>query len=40
MVGWHYLFNGHEVGQTPEDSERQGSLVYLSPWGFRVGLGN
>ena len=37
--GW-MAFNGHEVGQTPEDRERQGSLVYLSPWVFRVGLGN
>ena len=27
MVGWHHLFNGHELGQTPWDGEGQGSLV-------------
>ena len=32
MVGWHHQFNGHELGQTPGDSEGQGSLVYCSPW--------
>ena len=24
MVGWHHQFNGHELGQTPEDGERTG----------------
>ena len=33
MVGWHRWLNGHEFEQTPEDSEGQGSLVYLSSWG-------
>ena len=33
MVGWHYRFNGHELGQTPVDREGQGSLV--CPWGHR-----
>ena len=32
MVGWHHQFNGHELGQTPGDGERQRSLVYCSPW--------
>ena len=26
-VGWHLLHNGHEVEQTPGDSEGEGSLV-------------
>ena len=33
MVGWHHRFNGHELGQTPEDGEGQGSLACCSPWG-------
>ena len=24
MDGWHHQFNGHELGQTPGDSEGQG----------------
>ena len=32
MAGWHHLFDGHELGQTPEDSEGQGSLACCSPW--------
>ena len=24
MFGWHHQFNGHELGQTPEDGERTG----------------
>ena len=31
MVGWHHWFNGHELGQTPRDAERQGSLACCSP---------
>ena len=27
--------NGHEFGQTPGDSEGQGSLACYSPWGCR-----
>ena len=27
MIGWHYQLNGHEFGQTLEDSEEQRSLV-------------
>ena len=33
MVGWHHQVNEHEFGQTPGDSEGQGSLVFCSPWG-------
>ena len=29
MVGWHH--HGHELGQTPGDSEGQGSLARCSP---------
>ena len=39
IVGWHYPLNGHEVDQTPGDSEGQGSLVCCSLWGPQsVGL--
>ena len=37
MVGWHHQLNGLEFGQTPGDSEGQGSLACCSPWGCRVG---
>ena len=30
MAGW---LNGHEVEQTPGDSEGQGSLACFSAWG-------
>ena len=33
MVGWHHRFNGHELGQTPGNSEGQGGLACRSPWG-------
>ena len=32
MVEWHQL-NGHELGQTLGDSDRQGGLQCCSPWG-------
>ena len=35
MVGWHHQLNGHELGQTPEDSEGQGGLVCYSPWSHK-----
>ena len=35
MAGWHHLFNGHELGQTPGDGEGQGSLACCSPWGHK-----
>ena len=37
MAEWHHRFNGHELGQTPGDSEGQGSLACSSPWGGIVG---
>ena len=33
MVRWHHQFNGHDLEQTPGDSEGQGSLACCSPWG-------
>ena len=30
MVGWHYQLNGHELGQTPGDSEGQGGPACCS----------
>ena len=36
MVGWHHWLSGHEVEQTPRNSEGQGGLVCCSPWGHRV----
>ena len=35
MVGWHHCFNGHEFGQTLEDSEGQRDLVCCSPWSHK-----
>ena len=31
----HHQFNGHELGQTPGDSEGQGDLACYSPWGHK-----
>ena len=35
MVGWYHQLNGHELVQTPGDSEGQGSLVCCGPWGHK-----
>ena len=35
VVGWHHELNGHESEQAPGDSEKQGSLLYCSPWGHK-----
>ena len=35
MVGGHHWLNGHEFGQTPGDTEGQGSLACCSPWGCK-----
>ena len=32
MVVRHHQLNGHELEQTPGDSEGQGSLACCSPW--------
>ena len=34
-VGWHHWLNGHQFDQAPGDDERQGSLAYCSPWGWK-----
>ena len=33
MVEWHHQLDGHELEQTPGDSEGQGSLACFSPLG-------
>ena len=35
MVGWHHQFNGHELGQTPEDGEEHGTLACCNPCGHK-----
>ena len=42
IAGWHYRFNGHELGQAPGDGEGQGYLPCCSPWGVKswTPLGN
>ena len=35
MARWHHRLNGHELEQTPGDSEGQRSLVCCSPWGHK-----
>ena len=32
MVGWHHQCNGHELGQTPGDAKRPGSLACFCSW--------
>ena len=32
MAGWHHQCNGHELGQTLGDGERQGGLLHCSSW--------
>ena len=35
LVRWYHRVSGHELEQTPGDSEGQGSLVCCSPWGCK-----
>ena len=35
MVGWHQRLNGRESEWTPGVGDRQGGLVYCSPWGCK-----
>ena len=35
MVGWHHRLKGHELKQTPGDSEGQGCLACYSPWAHK-----
>ena len=37
MVGWYHRFNGHEFEQALGADDGQGSLVFCSPRGRRVG---
>ena len=37
MVGWHHQLDGHEFEQTLGVGDGQGSLVFCSPCGHRVG---
>ena len=38
MAGWHHWLNGHELGQTPGNSEGWGGLAVLQSTGSqRVG---
>ena len=36
MAGWHHQCNGPDLGQTLEDGEEQGGLVYCDPCGRKV----
>ena len=36
MIGKHHQLNGHQLGQTPGDSEGQKGLECCSPWDCRV----
>ena len=35
MVGWHHRINGHQLGQTPGDSEGLGGLACYSSLGSK-----
>ena len=35
MVVWHHQLNGHELKQTPRDTEGQGSLACCSSQGCK-----
>ena len=35
MGEWHHRLNGHELEQTPGDSEGQGSLASCNPWSHK-----
>ena len=35
MVGWHHQLSGPEFEQVLGDSEGQGRLVCLNPWGHK-----
>ena len=35
IAGWHHKLNGQEVEQALENGERQGSLAWCSPWGYK-----
>ena len=35
MAEQHHRCNEHQLGQTPEDGERQGGLACSIPWGHK-----
>ena len=35
MDGWHHRRNGHECEPTSGDSDGQGILACISPWGHK-----
>ena len=35
MVGWHHRLDGHEFGETPGVSDRQGGLACCNAWGCK-----
>ena len=35
MIGWHHRLKAHELEQSLENGEGQGSLGYCSPWGYK-----
>ena len=35
MAGWLHQIDGHELEQTPGESERWGSLACCSPWNLK-----
>ena len=35
MVGWYHQLDGHELEQALGVGDRQGGLVYFSPWGHK-----
>ena len=37
MLGWHHWLNGHEFEQAPGLGDGQGSVMFYSPRGHRVG---
>ena len=37
MIGWHHRLKGHELEQSLENGEGQGSLECCSPWCHSVG---
>ena len=34
-VGWHHRLDRHKFEQAPGVGDEQGSLVCLSPWGYK-----
>ena len=35
MIGWHHRLHGHELEQTLEAGDGQGTLVCCSSWGCK-----